>query len=80
MLSFGCSVTIHATFGDSRGKCLLSDLPICQLSGGYAGPWPSCLQELTYTVTNSQNKKEKISLLQGVSGYLLPREMTALMG
>lgn len=38
------------------------------------------MQELTYTVTNSQNKKEKINLLQRVSGYLLPGEMTALMG
>ena len=29
---------------------------------------------------NSQNKKEKISLLSGVSGYLQPGELTALMG
>ena len=29
---------------------------------------------------NSQNKKEHISLLKGVNGYLLPGEMAALMG
>ena len=29
---------------------------------------------------NSQNKKERISLLKGVGGYLLPGEMAALMG
>ena len=40
-----------------------------------------CLpQDLVYTVINSQNKKERISLLKGVSGYLLPGEMSALMG
>jgi ABC-type transport system involved in cytochrome bd biosynthesis fused ATPase/permease subunit len=37
-------------------------------------------QDLTYTVVNSQNKKEKISLLHGVSGYFKPGEMAALMG
>ena len=35
---------------------------------------------MTYTVVNSQNKKEKLALLQGVGGYLLPGEMAALMG
>lgn len=39
-----------------------------------------CLQDITYTVVNSQNKKEQISLLKNVSGYILPSEMTALMG
>lgn len=45
-------------------------------------PWviPSHLQDVTYTVVNSQNKKETISLLQNVGGYLLPGEMAALMG
>ncbi len=38
------------------------------------------LQDVTYTVVNSQNKKEQISLLKQVSGYILPSEMTALMG
>lgn len=37
-------------------------------------------QDLTYTVINSQNKKETLSLLEGVSGYLLQGQMTALMG
>ena len=37
-------------------------------------------QDITYTVVNSQNKKEKLSLLQGVGGYLQPGEMAALMG
>ena len=43
---------------------------------------PACPgpQSLTYTVVNSQNKKEKLSLLQDVNGYLLPGEMSALMG
>ena len=31
-------------------------------------------------MVNSQNKKEKIALLQNVGGFLLPGEMTALMG
>lgn len=35
---------------------------------------------MTYTVINSQNKKETLSLLKGVGGYLLPGEMSALMG
>ena len=38
------------------------------------------LQDITYTVVNSQNKKEKLKLLEGVSGYLNPGEMGALMG
>ncbi|KAI3436016.1 hypothetical protein D9Q98_002073 [Chlorella vulgaris] len=37
-------------------------------------------KELTYTVVNSQNKKETLSLLQNVGGYLLPGEMSALLG
>lgn len=37
-------------------------------------------QDITYTVVNSQNKKEKINLLQGVGGYLQAGEMAALMG
>lgn len=37
-------------------------------------------QNVTYTVINSQNKKESISLLKDVGGYILPGEMTALMG
>jgi len=34
---------------------------------------------VTYTVINSQDKKSKISLLQNVSGYLNPGEMSALV-
>lgn len=37
-------------------------------------------QDLTYKVINSQDKKERISLLEDVSGYILPSEMTALVG
>ena len=37
-------------------------------------------QDVTYTVKNSQNKKEKIDLLKSVSGYLKAGELTALMG
>lgn len=45
-------------------------------------PWllGAAPQDVTYTVVNSQNKKEKISLLQGVGGYLQAGEMAALMG
>lgn len=38
------------------------------------------LQDLSYTVVNSANKKERLTLLNGVGGYLLPGEMAALMG
>ncbi|KAL4428045.1 hypothetical protein ABPG75_002134 [Micractinium tetrahymenae] len=62
--------------GSPLGKTKPTELSSKFLSAGM----PVTFKELTYTVTNSQNKKEKISLLQGVSGYLLPREMTALMG
>lgn len=31
-------------------------------------------------MANSQNKKERLTLLDGVSGYLRPGEMSALMG
>jgi len=37
-------------------------------------------QDVSYTVINSQNKKEKINLLQNVSGYFSPGELSALMG
>ncbi len=37
-------------------------------------------QDITYTVVSNQNKKEKLNLLQNVGGYLLPGEMSALMG
>ncbi|PRW20409.1 P-loop containing nucleoside triphosphate hydrolase [Chlorella sorokiniana] len=40
----------------------------------------SGLQDITYTVVNSQNKKEKLDLLKGVGGYLQAGEMAALMG
>ena len=43
-------------------------------------PRPAAVQDLTYTVVNSQNKKEKIALLQNVGGFLRPGEMAALMG
>lgn len=38
------------------------------------------MQDVRYTVVNSQNKKEKIEILKGVSGYFNPGEMAALMG
>jgi ABC-type multidrug transport system ATPase subunit len=41
---------------------------------------PVTFAQIRYTVVNSQNSKEKIDLLKGVSGYLQPGEMSALMG
>ncbi|PSC74385.1 P-loop containing nucleoside triphosphate hydrolase isoform B [Micractinium conductrix] len=41
---------------------------------------PVTFKDVTYTVVNSQNKKEKLDLLTNVGGYLLPGEMAALMG
>lgn len=37
-------------------------------------------QNLAYTVRNSSNKKEKLNLLDGVTGFLPSGEMVALMG
>lgn len=37
-------------------------------------------KDITYTVRNSENRKETISLLDGVSGYLRAGELVALMG
>ena len=36
-------------------------------------------QDVKYTVVNSQNKKEKIDILKGVSGYFNPGEMLSLI-
>ena len=41
---------------------------------------PVTFKNLTYTVANSQKKKEKLTLLNSVSGYLKAGEMAALMG
>lgn len=41
---------------------------------------PVTFKDVRYTVVNSQNKKEKIDILKGVSGYFNPGEMAALMG
>lgn len=37
-------------------------------------------QNLTYTVVNAANKKEKLALLDDVNGFFKPGEMAALMG
>jgi ABC-type glutathione transport system ATPase component len=37
-------------------------------------------RNITYTVQNEANKKEAISLLKSVSGYLRAGELVALMG
>lgn len=37
------------------------------------------LQGLTYTVVNNSNRKEKVTLLVDVSGFLRAGELTALM-
>ena len=37
-------------------------------------------RNITYTVQNDQNKKEQISLLNSISGYLRSGELVALMG
>ena len=46
------------------------------------GHQPSCAapQDLSYTVWNSANKKQKIKLLTEVSGFLPPGHLSALMG
>lgn len=72
--------TPTAYLGPAAGSPLGKVKPNALSSKFLSAGMPVIFKELTYTVTNSQNKKEKISLLQGVSGYLLPREMTALMG
>lgn len=37
------------------------------------------LQDLSYDVQNSANKKETLHLLQSVTGFIAPGEMTALV-
>lgn len=37
-------------------------------------------QDVSYTVINSQNSKEKLTILHSISGYLKPGDMAALMG
>ena len=39
----------------------------------------SAFQDLRYDVQNSANKKETLHLLQGVTGFIAPGEMTALV-
>ena len=41
---------------------------------------PLSAQDLTYTVWNSANKKQKITLLTEVSGFMPPGHLSALMG
>ncbi|EFN51572.1 hypothetical protein CHLNCDRAFT_140061 [Chlorella variabilis] len=63
--------------GHSRpGKSMSKALSKAFLSAGMV----VSVKNVTYTVINSQNKKESISLLKDVGGYILPGEMTALMG
>ena len=38
------------------------------------------LQDCVYTVRNRANKKEKLEILQHVSGFFNPAQMTAVMG
>ena len=41
----------------------------------FSACFPTNQQDVTYTVVNSQNKKEKLDLLTNVGGYLLPGEV-----
>ena len=43
-------------------------------------PASGCSQDLSYTVWNSANKKQKLKLLTEVSGFLPPGHLSALMG
>ena len=38
------------------------------------------VQDVHYIVKNQANKREKLSILSGVSGYFNPGEMAAVMG
>lgn len=37
-------------------------------------------QDVYYIVRNQANKKEKLAILNGISGYFNPGEMAAVMG
>ena len=37
-------------------------------------------QNLVYDVRNKQNKKERLTILHGLSGFFNPSQMTAVMG
>lgn len=62
--------------GTGRMVKLKKSLSAAFLSKGM----PVTFKDLVYTVVNSQNKKENIDLLKGVSGYFDVGEMSALMG
>ena len=62
-------------------------LPICAGSSQQAAPLGArpltgarATQDLSYTVWNSANKKQKIKLLTEVSGFMPPGHLSALMG
>lgn len=57
-----------------RKRCFLSVVDMILM-------WTAwCLQDVVYTVKNSANTKERIRLLDEVSGYIIPGQLTALMG
>ncbi len=61
---------------DASSRKLKQSLSETFMSSGI----PVTFTNVTYTVTNSQNNREQIDLLKGVTGYLKEGEMTALMG
>jgi len=38
------------------------------------------MQGLTYEIINNTQRKQKIKILDGVSGFMQPKQMLALMG
>lgn len=80
-----CLALCHKCGGSSPhagSHALQSRTPQKRGGGGGAHKRPPLLaapQHVSYTVVNSQNKKETIKLLDDILGYLRPGELVALV-